>query len=69
MTAEQIFRMAGTSLLLAGFLFLVRRWVGTRGTDRTSRDRRLATALIATALVGAAPGPAVVGIGLDRGTG
>ena len=42
MPADEILRLAGCSLLLAGFLFILRWWVETRGEDRTSRDRRIA---------------------------
>lgn len=64
MTAEETFREDGTSLLLAGLMFLVRRRVESRGKDRTSRDRR-----IAILLSGASPAPTIVGIVLDPGTG
>jgi hypothetical protein len=48
---DEILRMAAYSLLLAGFLFMVRWWVETRGNDRTVRDRRIALVLIGASLL------------------
>ena len=44
MPADEILRAGGYSLLLAGFLFLVRWWAETKGQDRTARDRKVALA-------------------------
>lgn len=43
--------LAGTSLLLAGFLFTVPWWVETRGKERTISDRRIVVVLIGASLV------------------
>lgn len=51
MPADEILRLAGCSLLLAGFLFILRWWAETRGMDRTSRDRRIAIVLTCASLV------------------
>lgn len=64
MTADDILRVAGTSLLFAGFLFIVRWWVETRGKDRSSRDRWIAVVLIGASLV-----VTVVAVVLRRGVG
>ncbi|MFF0903050.1 UNVERIFIED_CONTAM: hypothetical protein RF653_05185 [Kocuria sp. CPCC 205316] len=64
MTADGSLRVAGTSLLFAGFLCIVRWWVATRGEDRSSRDRRIAVVLIGASLV-----VTVVEVVLRRGTG
>ncbi|MEX5234951.1 hypothetical protein [Kocuria arenosa] len=59
MTADDILRVAGTSLLFAGFLFIVRWWVETRGKDRW----------IAVVLIGASLVVTVVAVVLRRGVG
>lgn len=51
MPADELLRLAGYSLLLAGFLFMVRWWVETRGKDRTARDRKIAIVLVAASLL------------------
>jgi hypothetical protein len=51
MPAEEFLRAAGYSLLLAGFLFLIRWWAETRGKDRGARDRRIAIVLVAASLL------------------
>ncbi|MGQ1798077.1 hypothetical protein ACT4S5_13205 [Kocuria oceani] len=50
MPADEILRLVGYSLLLAGFLFIVRWWVETRGKDRSSRDRRIALVLVGASM-------------------
>ena len=51
MPADEILRAGGYSLLLAGFLFMIRWWVGTRGKDRGARDRKIALVLVAASLL------------------
>jgi drug/metabolite transporter (DMT)-like permease len=51
MPADEILRLAGYSLLLAGFLFIARWWVETRGKDRSSRDRRIALVLVVASMI------------------
>lgn len=51
MPADEILRLGGYSLLLAGFLFMVRCWVKTRGKDRTARDREIAIALLVASVL------------------
>jgi inner membrane protein involved in colicin E2 resistance len=51
MDLAEICRAVGYSLLLAGFLFIARWWVETKGKDRTSRDRRIAFVLIGASMV------------------
>lgn len=50
MPADEILRLVGYSLLLAGFLFMVRWWVENRGKDRCSRDRRIALVLVGASM-------------------
>ncbi len=49
MPVDEILRAASYSLLLAGFLFMVRWWVETRGMGRIARDRRAAAGVFAIA--------------------
>lgn len=51
MPVDEILRLAGYSLLLAGFLFIARWWAESKGKDRTARDRRIAIVLISASLV------------------
>lgn len=51
MPLDEIFRLAGYSLLLAGFLFIARWWAETRGQDKTARDRRIALVLVAASMI------------------
>jgi hypothetical protein len=51
MPADELLRAAGYSLLLAGFLFMIRWWVETRGKDRGAGDRRIAIVLVAASLL------------------
>ncbi|MEX5237900.1 hypothetical protein [Kocuria arenosa] len=51
MSVDEIFRLVGHSLLLAGFLLIIRWWVETRGKDRTSRHRLIALVLIGASMV------------------
>ncbi|GAA1747083.1 hypothetical protein [Kocuria aegyptia] len=51
MEVDEIFRLVGCSLLLAGFLFMIRWWVETRGKDRTARDRKIAIVLIVASVL------------------
>lgn len=51
MPVEEVLRAAGYSLLLAGFLFMIRWWVETRGKDRRARDRVTALVLIGASLI------------------
>ncbi|WP_426120362.1 hypothetical protein [Kocuria sp. LHG3120] len=51
MPADEVLRAAGYSLLLAGFLFMIRWWVETRGKDRGARDRKIALVLMAASLL------------------
>ena len=49
MPADEVLRAAGYSLLLAGFLFMIRWWVETRGKDRGAR--KIALVLMAASLL------------------
>ncbi|WP_424348389.1 hypothetical protein [Kocuria sp. CH-021] len=51
MPADEVLRAVGHSLLLAGFLFMIRWWVETRGKDRGARDRKIALMLIGASLL------------------
>ena len=51
MPADEILRAVGYSLLLAGFLFMIRWSVETRGKNRGSRDRKIALVLVAASLL------------------
>lgn len=51
MPADDVLRAAGYSLLLAGFLFMVRWWVETRGKEWGARDRRIALVLVAASML------------------
>ena len=51
MPVDEILRLAGYSLLLAGFLFIIRWWVETRGKDRSSRDRWIALVLVTASMI------------------
>lgn len=62
MPVADTLQAAALSLLLAGFLFVVRWWVETQGKDRASRDRRIAIVLICASLV-----LTVAGVLLDAG--
>lgn len=51
MPVDELLRAVGYSLLLAGFLFLVRWWAETKGQDRTARDRKIALVLIGGSMI------------------
>jgi predicted PurR-regulated permease PerM len=51
MPTDEVLRAVSYSLLLAGFLFMVRWWVETRGKDRKARDRRIAIALLVVSVL------------------
>lgn len=51
MPADEILRAVGCSLLLAGFLFMIRWWVETLGKDRGTRDRKVALVLVPASLL------------------
>lgn len=49
MPVDEVLRAASYSLLLAGFLFMIRWWVESRGKDRKARDRKTALVLVVAA--------------------